>query len=64
MCDGVLYAKGHVNKIPMLQLSTRTFRNTLSASYMLSLTDMSGNSEIMHCGILLNIAICGNQPLE
>ena len=47
-------AIGHVNNIPTMQFYNGISRNTRSKSYMLSLTE-SGNSKIMHCGILINM---------
>ena len=47
---------GHVNNIPSMQLITGISRNTQSKSHMILLTEcVSGNPEIMHCGILINM---------
>ena len=45
-----------------MQFFTGISRNTQSKSYMLSWLNVSGNSEIMHCGILINMpySFCNN----
>ena len=56
-----MFLIGYVNNIPTMQFVTGISRNTLSKSYMLSLTEtsiVSGNSEIMHCGTPINMPYC------
>ena len=46
---------GHVNKVPTMHFLTSISRNTQSKSSCSHRPSVSGNSETMHCGILINM---------
>ena len=56
--SGVCRTIAHVNNIPTMQFFTGISRNTQSKCY--HCPSVSGNSEIMHCGILYNMHYCKN----
>ena len=55
---------GHVNNIPTLQFFTGISRNTQWKSIRYHWFSTSGNSILMHCGILINTPYCNISAVQ